>query len=312
MKKNNFYRTNLIAAKDLSVAMLMELFALAQHFKLNKYASTLHNKIIAQCFFEASTRTRLSFEAATLHLGGKIISLTDQDSSSLRKGETLYDTIKVIAAYADLIIMRHPQAGAAALAAQAATCPVINAGDGSNQHPTQALIDVFSIYECQQNINGLSIALVGDLKYGRTIHSLVQLLAMFDIRLYLVSPEILSLPDDICDSLKRQGLKFSFHQNLATVIPLVDIIYMTRIQKERCSGSEYQLAANQFILNAALLTNARSNLQILHPLPRINELNQDIDETRHAYYFTQAANAVPVRQALLTLLLNENLSCKPL
>lgn len=309
MTKSTLYNKNIISAQDFTHDAVMDVIALAQHFKMNKYATTLNNKIIANCFFESSTRTRFSFEVATLNLGGKVIACANQHESSLSKGESLYDTVKVISAYADALVIRHAYEGAASLAALAASCPVINAGDGANQHPTQSLVDLFSIYECQQKIDGLAIALVGDLKYGRTIHSLTQLFTLFDdVRLYLVAPEILSLPDEMCDLLKRQGIRFSFHQDLAEVIPLVDILYMTRIQKERCVGSEYQLALNKFILAKNLLAQARPNLKILHPLPRVTELAQDIDQTDYAYYFTQAANAVPVRQALLTLLLNEYLS----
>jgi aspartate carbamoyltransferase catalytic subunit len=216
--------------------------------------------------------------------------------------------MRVISAYADLIVIRHSQEGAAALAEQAASCPIINAGDGANQHPTQALLDLFTIQECQQHIDGLSIALVGDLKYGRTIHSLTQLCALFDIRLYLVSPESLALPESVSDILKKKGIRFSFHNDLKEVIPKVDILYFTRIQQERFGAAEYQLVKNQFILTSEMLNKAKSNLKVLHPLPRVNEIAPDVDATPHAYYFQQAANGLPVRQALLSLILNESIS----
>ncbi len=213
--------------------------------------------------------------------------------------------MRVVSAYADLIVIRHPAEGSARLAAEVANCPVINAGDGANQHPTQALIDLFTINSCQPSLNGLSIALVGDLKYGRAIHSFIQVCSLYDIRLYLVSPEILSLPDNICDDLKKRGIRFSFHHSLDEVIPKVDIIYMTRIQQERFNSADYELVKNQFILTANKLEKAKANLKILHPLPRVNEIANDVDKTPFAYYFQQAANGVAIRQALLSLILNE-------
>lgn len=306
MDTNSLFEKSIVSAKDIQLPDWELIYTTAQQFKSKKPGLILKNKVIAHCFFEASTRTRLSFETATLRLGGDVIGFTSGEASSTHKGETLYDTVRVISAYADLIVVRHPQEGAAALAQQAASCPVINAGDGANQHPTQALLDLFTIQECQGRLNGLSIALVGDLKYGRTIHSFTQLCSLFDVRLYLVSPEILALPESVCDTMKKRGIRFSFHQSLDEVIPKVDVLYMTRIQQERFSGSEYQLVRNQFIVTPQMLTKAKPNLKILHPLPRISEISKEVDETPYAYYFQQAANAVPVRQALLSLILNEN------
>jgi aspartate carbamoyltransferase catalytic subunit len=215
--------------------------------------------------------------------------------------------MRVINEYADLIIMRHASEGSAAFVAEIVNCPVINAGDGANQHPTQALIDLFSIQETQHDINGLSIALVGDLKYGRAIHSLTEACSLFDVRFYLVSPEILSLPDDICNNLKKRGIRFSFHHSIEEVISKVDILYMTRIQQERFNALEYQLVKDQFILTSPMLKTAKPNLKIMHPLPRVNEISSEIDSTSYAYYFQQAGNGVAIRQALLTLILNESL-----
>ena len=308
MTVNSLYQKSIISAKDIQLKDWELIYSTAQQFKKNKHGAFLKDKVVAHCFFEPSTRTRLSFETSTLRLGGDVIGFTSGEEISIHKGETLHDTMRVVSDYADLIVIRHPQEGAAALAKEAASCPVINAGDGANQHPTQALLDLFTIQECQQQINGLSIALVGDLKYGRTIHSFTQLCSLFDIRLYLVSPEILALPESVCDTMKKRGIRFSFHQSLEEVIPKVDILYSTRIQQERFSGAEYQLVRNQFILTAALLAKAKPNLKILHPLPRVNEISKEVDETPYAYYFEQAANAVPVRQALLSLILNENLT----
>lgn len=307
MGVNTLYQKSIVSAKDIELADWKLIYEMACRFKAGKAPLTAKEKVVAHCFFEPSTRTRLSFETSTLRLGGNVIGFSNGDDISTQKGETLYDTMRVVSAYADLIVIRHPQEGAAALAKEAATCPVINAGDGANQHPTQALLDLFTIQECQKEINGLSIALVGDLKYGRTIHSFTQLCSLFDVRLYLVSPEILALPESVCDVMKKRGIRFSFHRSLEEVIPKVDILYMTRIQQERFSGAEYQMVRNQFIVTPTLLQKAKPNLKILHPLPRVNEISKEVDETPYAYYFEQAANAVPVRQALLSLILNENL-----
>jgi aspartate carbamoyltransferase catalytic subunit len=277
----------------------------AKQFKQQPTSDVLKNKIIAHCFFEPSTRTRLSFESAALRLAGKIVGFSSDESLSTQKGETLSDTIKVISAYADLIVIRNSQEGAARLAAEVSDKPVINAGDGANQHPSQALVDLFTMEECQGKLNGLNIALVGDLKYARTIHSLTQACMKFDIRLYLVSPEGLTLPESICDNLKKAGVRFSFHQSLEEVIPKVDILYVTRIQKERFGDSDYHLIKNKYILTPELLRNAKPTLKILHPLPRVDEIDVNVDKTPFAYYFAQAANGVCVRQALLSLLLNE-------
>jgi aspartate carbamoyltransferase catalytic subunit len=269
------------------------------------HQALLKDKLIAHCFFEPSTRTRLSFETASLRLGGKVIGFSSGESLSVQKGETLHDTIRMVSSYADLIILRHPKEGSARFAADVADIPVINAGDGANQHPTQTLVDLFSIQECQQRLDNLSIALVGDLKYGRTIHSFVQACKFFDMRLFLVSPNALTMPDSICDKLKREGVRFSFHQSIEEVIPKVDILYMIRIQQERLTKEEYQQIEKQFVLTSEMLNNAKPNLKVLHPLPRVKEIDVSVDQSPYAYYFQQAANGVYVRQALLTLLLNK-------
>lgn len=307
MTENRLYQRNIVTTKDLTLEDVQLVFATAKRFKEKSHGTQLQNKIIASCFFEPSTRTRLSFESSAIRLGGKVIGFSSDEGLSVQKGETLHDSMHVVSAYADLIVLRHPLEGAAALAVQAASCPVINAGDGANQHPTQALLDLFTIQECQNRIDGLSIALVGDLKYGRTIHSLTQLFSLFDIRLYLVSPEILALPESVSDQLKRNGIRFSFHNDLKEVIPKVDILYSTRIQQERFSAAEYQQVKDQFILTSDMLKKAKPNLKILHPLPRVNEIALDVDATPFAYYFQQAANGLPVRQALLHLILNESI-----
>ncbi len=304
---NSLYQKDILSFNDLNLADVQLILSTARKIKDKNIRCSIKDKLIANCFFEPSTRTRLSFEAATYRMGGQVIGFSDDTSLSVRKGETLADTMRVIAGYADLIVIRHPREGSARLTAEIADCPVINGGDGANQHPTQALIELFTIQECQGKLDGLSIALVGDLKYGRAIHSFIEACLLFDIRLYLVSPEVLTLPDTICDKLKKRGIRFSFHRSIEEVIPKIDIIYMTRIQQERFEGSELQIIQNQFILNAALLEQAKKNLKVMHPLPRVNEIAIDVDSTPYAYYFQQANNGVPIRQALLALVLNEAL-----
>lgn len=305
--QNLLYESDIISVRELSLASIQQVLELAARFKQKTISNTLQGRLIANCFFESSTRTRLSFESATLRLGGQVIGFSSDEALSIQKGETLEDTIRVISEYADLIVIRHPREGAARLAAEISEKPVINAGDGSNQHPTQTLLDLFSIQESQNRLDGLSIALVGDLKYGRTIHSMTQACELFDMRLYLVSPESLTLPESICDRLKKRGVRFSFHHSLEEVIPKIDILYMTRIQQERFSKAEYSLIKDAYILTPKQFKQAKSNLKILHPLPRVNEIEMGVDKLGYAYYFQQAANGVFVRQALLTLLLNEKI-----
>lgn len=308
MANNSLYNQDFISTKDMTLDEVELILQTATRFKLHAPIHALQNKVIANCFFEPSTRTRLSFEVATLRLGGQCIGFSTADGLSMQKGESFVDTIRMLDAYADAIVIRHPREGSARLAAEVANCPVINAGDGANQHPTQALLDLFTIKECQPQLNGLSIALVGDLKHGRTVHSLLDLCALFDMRIYLVSPDMLLLPDALCDRLKQRGLRFSFHQNLEEIVPKVDILYMTRIQTERIAKDLVATINNPYSLTPAMLAQAKPHMKILHPLPRLNELPTVIDESKHAFYFQQAANGVPVRQALLSLLLNEQLT----
>lgn len=298
-------KKDIISIRDLSEVEVNTILNLAKKFKKKLTKKYLLNKIIAHCFFEPSTRTRLSFETATLRLGGQIIGFSGSENLSIKKGENLQDTIKTISCYADLIIIRHPLEGSARLAADVSDKPIINAGDGANQHPTQALSDLFTIQEAQGDLEGLSIAFVGDLKYGRTVHSLVQLCALFNMRLFLVSPSLLSLPEIICDELKHKGIRFSFHANLDEIMSKIDILYMTRLQQERFSQSEHQLFEDQYILTLDKLKKVKKNLNILHPLPRGIEIDKTIDETPYALYFKQVTNAIYVRQAALALLLGK-------
>ncbi len=306
--KNPFYSRDLVSIADFNLTEIEFLLNYAAQIKQDKIVKPASGKLLASCFFEPSTRTRLSFESSMLKLGGQIIGFADPTNTSEQKGESLYDSMKVISPYADIIVLRHPREGAARLAAQASDKPVINAGDGANKHPTQTLLDLFTIKECQGNIDNLNIALVGDLKYSRTIHSLVRACALYKTRFFFICPNTLMMPEHICHFLKTQGVRFSFHQSIEEVIKHLDIIYMTRLQKERFQTHEYAMIQQQFTLQPNMLVDAKKNLKILHPLPRIKEIDPTIDDTPYAYYFQQAANALPVRQAILSAILNEDLT----
>ncbi|MCE7631010.1 aspartate carbamoyltransferase, partial [Vibrio fluvialis] len=235
----------------------------------------LKNKVVASCFFEPSTRTRLSFETAVQRLGGTVIGFDNGGNTSLaKKGETLADSVQVISSYVDAFVMRHPQEGAARLASEFSNgVPVVNGGDGANQHPTQTLLDLFSIYETQGTLDNLNVAFVGDLKYGRTVHSLTQALAKFNnIRFFFIAPEVLAMPDYLCQELEEAGIAFSTHASIEEVVPELDILYMTRVQKERFDESEYAHMKSAYVLSADTLKAARANLKVLHPLPRVDEI----------------------------------------
>lgn len=304
---NPLYQKNIISIADLSRTDLELILQTAHSLKQTPQPELLKNKVVASCFFEASTRTRLSFETAVQRLGGSVIGFDSGGNTSLaQKGETLADSVKVIASYADAFFMRHPQEGAARLASEFTSIPVINGGDGSNQHPTQTLLDLFTIYETQARLDNLNIAFVGDLKYGRTVHSLAQALSLFNCNFYFISPEALAMPDYIIEELKERNISFSLHSSIEDVVDDLDILYMTRVQKERFDETEYQHMKSAFLLNANMLDNVRDNLKVLHPLPRIDEIDKNVDETPYAYYFQQAQNGVFARQALLALLLTNH------
>ena len=304
---NPLYQKNIISIADLSRTELELILQTAHSLKQTPHPELLKNKVIASCFFEASTRTRLSFETAVQRLGGSIIGFDSGGNTSLaQKGETLADSVKVISSYADAFFMRHPQEGSARLASEFTSVPVINGGDGSNQHPTQTLLDLFTIYETQSTLDNLNIAFVGDLKYGRTVHSLAQALSLFNCNFYFISPDALAMPDYIIEELTERNINFSLHNSIEEVIDDLDILYMTRVQKERFDETEYQHMKSAFLLNANMLENVRDNLKVLHPLPRVDEIDQDVDNTPYAYYFQQAQNGVFARQALLALLLTNH------
>lgn len=306
---NTLYNKHIISIPELSREELELIVATAGQLKAQPNPELIKHKVVASCFFEPSTRTRLSFETAIQRIGGSVIGFDNGGNTSLaNKGETLADSIRIISSYVDAFVMRHPQEGAARLASEFSSVPVINAGDGANQHPTQTLLDLFTIAETQGRLDKLNVAFVGDLKYGRTVHSLTQALAKFNqIRFYFIAPDALAMPDYICEELDEAGVEYSLHNDMESVIPELDILYMTRVQKERFDESEYAHLKSAYILTAATLEGARDNLKVLHPLPRVDEITTDVDATPHAYYFEQAKNGVYAREALLALVLNQTL-----
>ncbi|GAA5192082.1 aspartate carbamoyltransferase [Ferrimonas gelatinilytica] len=304
---SSLYRKHIISIPELTRSELELIIETAGRLKAEPDPTLLKNKVIASCFFEPSTRTRLSFETAVQRLGGSIIGFDNGGNTSLaKKGETLSDSVQVISSYVDAFVMRHPQEGAARLAAEYSNgVPIINGGDGANQHPSQTLLDLFSIYETQGRLDNLNVAFVGDLKYGRTVHSLTQALSKFDnITFYFIAPEVLAMPDYLCEELDEAGIRYHQLNNMDAVIPELDILYMTRVQKERFDESEYAHVKSAYVLTAKVLENARDNLKVLHPLPRVDEITTDVDSTPYAYYFQQAENGIYARQALLSLVLN--------
>ena len=268
-----------------------------------KKSKALDGKILATCFFEPSTRTRLSFESAMQRLGGSCIGFADPTSTSTYKGETLSDAIRMISAYSDVMVLRHPQEGAAVLASEISDVPVVNGGDGAGQHPTQTLLDLFTINNECGKVEGLRVGLLGDLRYGRTVHSLAEALSRFDNELHFISPEILKMPEGVTSELK--GV-WSEHKELKNILKDLDVLYVTRIQRERFPDLEdYEKVAGAYQINLDSLKNAKSTLKIMHPLPRVDEISTDVDNTKHAVYFKQAFNGVPVRMAILEELIGE-------
>lgn len=296
---------DIISLTDLRKEEIISILDYITVMKREEHPDLLRGKILGSCFFEPSTRTRLSFETAMQRLGGNVVGFSDFQTTSSTKGESLHDTMKMMELYADVIAIRHPLEGSAQLAADAVQIPVINAGDGANQHPTQTLQDLFSILETQGTLEGLHIALVGDLKHGRTVHSLAEALIPFKPRLYFISPPSLEMPKDICEYLRESGTKFSYHSSIDEIIHKLDILYMTRIQMERFAiKSDYDEVKNFAHLKAEHLANAKPNLKVLHPLPRVTEIASSVDGTPYAYYFQQAKNGLYTRQALLSLVLS--------
>lgn len=299
---------SLVSISDIDRDEILRLLDRAASFEANPNRRLLEGKVVATLFFEPSTRTRLSFETAVNRLGGRVIGFSDAATSSSSKGETLKDTIKMVSNYVDLIIMRHYLEGAARYATEITETPIINAGDGAHQHPSQTMLDLYSIRKTQGCLEDLTITLVGDLKYGRTVHSLIMAMKYFNPTFRFVACDALQMPPEYKDFCRQNGIKFTEHTDFsADVINSSDIIYMTRVQRERFADiGEYEQVKDLYNLNASMLAGAKPTMRILHPLPRVGEISQDVDDDPHAYYFEQARNGLFVRQALICRALQIN------
>lgn len=296
---------SLVSITDYTAQEINQILNLAADFEKNPHQRLLEGSVIATLFFEPSTRTRLSFESAINRLGGRVIGFSSPSSSSVSKGESLKDTILTVSNYSDLIIMRHPLEGSAKYASEVAPIPVINAGDGAHQHPTQTLLDLFSIKKTQGKLEDLTITLIGDLKYGRTVHSLLMAMSHFNPVFNFIAPEELQVPEEYKLFLDNKGIKYYEHSNMEESLQYADIIYMTRVQRERFADPvEYEKVKNVYILKNHMLEDTKENMRILHPLPRVNEINVDVDANPKAYYFTQALNGVYTRMAILAKILD--------
>ena len=292
---------SLVTIAEYSKEKILYMLEMAKQFELNPNRNLLNGKVVATLFFEPSTRTRLSFETAANRLGARVIGFSDPKATSSSKGETLKDTIMMVSNYADIIVMRHHLEGAARYASEVTNVPIVNAGDGTNQHPSQTMLDLYSIYKTQGTLENLNICLVGDLKYGRTVHSLLMAMRHFNPTFYFIAPEELKMPEEYKLYCKEHGINYIEQTDFSEdIINKADILYMTRVQRERFTDMmEYERVKNVYILKAKMLENTRKNLKILHPLPRVNEIAYDVDETPQAYYFQQAHNGLFAREAIL-------------
>ena len=301
---------DIISMNDMSKEEILEILEIAEKIENSSEKEKLNflkGKIIATLFFEPSTRTKMSFESAAFRLGAQVLQLPPLEQSSVKKGESFSDTIRMVESYSDVIVVRHPNDGAARLASITSKKPVINAGDGSNQHPSQTLLDLYTIKEEKGTLSNLSIAFVGDLKYGRTVHSLVKALTHFNPTIYFVSPKILQMPTYLIDDLDKNNIKYEILEDFRDCLDKIDVFYMTRIQKERFPDIEdYQKVKGVYVINKEnILGKCKEDMIILHPLPRVDEISTDLDETKHALYFKQAKNGIPVRQAMMMKVLDK-------
>lgn len=294
-------KESLVSINDFSKEEIMDLLLKAKSFEENPNRKVLEGKVIATLFFEPSTRTRLSFETAVNRLGGRIIGFSDAATSSSSKGESLKDTIIMVSNYVDLIIMRHHLEGAARYASEVSSVPIINAGDGANQHPTQTMLDLYSIYKTQGTLENLNITMVGDLKYGRTVHSLLQAMSHFNPTFHFVAPDELKMPQEYKIFCEEHNIPYYEHTDFSQeVINQADILYMTRVQRERFTDlMEYERVKDVYVLRNSMLADSKPNLRVLHPLPRVNEIAYDVDDNPKAYYFQQAKNGLYARQAII-------------
>ena len=300
---------SLVTIAEHSKEKILYLLEMAKEFEKKPNRKILDGKVVATLFFEPSTRTRLSFETAANRLGARVIGFTDPKVTSSSKGETLKDTIMMVSNYADIIVMRHFLEGAARYASEVAPVPIVNAGDGANQHPSQTMLDLYSIYKTQGTLENLNIYLVGDLKYGRTVHSLLMAMRHFNPTFHFIAPKELAMPDEYKLYCRQHGIKFEEHTEFnEDTISDADILYMTRVQKERFSDlMEYERVKNVYILKNSMLGHAKENMKILHPLPRVNEIAYDVDTNPHAYYIQQAGNGLFAREAIFSHVLDISL-----
>ena len=301
---------DIISMNDISKEEILEILEIAEKIEKTSEEEKLNflkGKIIATLFFEPSTRTKMSFESAAFRLGAQVLQLPPLELSSVKKGESFSDTIKMVESYSDVIVVRHPNDGAARLASTTSQKPVLNAGDGSNQHPSQTLLDLYTIKDEKGTLNNLSIAFVGDLKYGRTVHSLVKALTHFNPVIYFVAPKILQMPSYLIDDLDKNNIKYEILEDFRDCLDKIDVFYMTRIQKERFPDREdYEKLKGVYIINKKnILGKCKEDMIILHPLPRVDEISTDLDDTKHALYFKQAKNGIPIRQAMMMKVLDK-------
>ena len=302
----DFKNRDIISINDFSKEELLHILKVVRQMEQKPKSNLLKGKILATLFFEPSTRTRLSFSSAMGQLSGEIIGFSTATTTSIQKGESLWDTIKMTEQYADVIVIRHPLEGSARLAAEAASIPVINGGDGSNQHPTQTMLDLYTIQKTKGKLDGLHIGFVGDLKYGRTVHSLVMALAHFNPTFYFIAPDDLQIPESYLDELFQKRIKYHKTSDLSRFSKELDALYVTRIQKERFPDPlEYEKFKGIYRIDESFLQQVKKELKIMHPLPRVDEIDKSVDSTQHAAYFDQAANGIPVRKALLALVLGK-------
>ena len=301
-----FKNHDIISINDFSKEEILHILKVARQIEQKPKGNVLKGKILAALFFEPSTRTRLSFISAMEQLGGVAIGFSNANVTSIQKGESLWDTIKMTEQYANVIVIRHPLEGSARLAAEAAAIPVINGGDGANQHPTQTLLDLYTIQKVKGKLENLHIGFVGDLKYGRTVHSLVIALSHFNPTFYFIAPDELQIPENYLDELFRKKIKYFKTSDLNRFSKDLDVLYVTRIQKERFPDPlEYEKFKGVYRIDDAFLQHVKKDMKIMHPLPRVDEIDKSVDATQHAAYFEQAANGIPVRKALLALVLGK-------
>lgn len=297
-------KKSLISITDLTKDEIIRITELAAYFEEHPYEPLLNGRVIASLFFEPSTRTRLSFESAINRLGARVIGFSDTANTSVSKGETFHDTIQVISNYCDMIVMRHSLEGAPRYASEFSKVPIVNAGDGANQHPSQTLLDLYSIKKTQGTLDGINIMMIGDLKYGRTVHSLLQALSHFNTKFTFVAPPELRMPEEYKQFLRDKGLEYTETTEIGDAINEADIVYMTRVQRERFTDPmEYERMKNVYVLKNSMLDNTKDNMRILHPLPRVGEIAYDVDQNPKAYYFNQTENGVYTRMAIISYLL---------